>query len=351
MDKMQFIEKSQKAHNQKYDYSYVVYNGRKTKVKLICPNHGEFFQTPDNHMYGKGCKKCFDERRCLIQRSEFSHFIKKSQSLHGNLYDYSKAKYVNSKTKLTIICPKHGEFFQIPCNHYKYGCSKCSCEKAHDKQRKNLESFIEAANIKHNTTYDYSKTEYRQAHRKIEIICSKHGSFLQTPNSHLFGRGCPECKKGEGHPRYGKSSLSCFGYYGQYKNNTFRSLSELFWMLEAEKQQLAFIGLDQSGNRTKWQVSVNHTGRPGTYCADFYIHSTNEIIDIKPIWKISIEAEKLKQGQEEYEKRGYIFKIVDTKSIKINIATFKKLVLERKVELYPSAINRFEKRFGKIHYL
>lgn len=54
-------------------------------------------------------------------------------------------------------------------------------------------SFIEKANIKHNNKYNYELINYVKAIKKITIICSIHGSFEQTPNSHLNGSGCPKC--------------------------------------------------------------------------------------------------------------------------------------------------------------
>lgn len=46
-------------------------------------------------------------------------FIQKAREVHGDKYDYSKANYVDGRTKVTIICPVHGEFQQIPQAHLK----------------------------------------------------------------------------------------------------------------------------------------------------------------------------------------------------------------------------------------
>lgn len=59
--KEQFVETSIKIHNQKYDYSKVVYSSNKNKVCIICPVHGEFMQTPNDHIGGHGCRKCSEE--------------------------------------------------------------------------------------------------------------------------------------------------------------------------------------------------------------------------------------------------------------------------------------------------
>lgn len=93
-----------------------------TKVCIICPKHGEFWQTPSGHLSGKGCPKCYKESRS----STTEEFINKAREIHGNKYDYSKVNYVNAYTKVCIICPKHGEFWQIPANHLNgHGCPNC----------------------------------------------------------------------------------------------------------------------------------------------------------------------------------------------------------------------------------
>lgn len=115
-------------------------------------------------------------------------FIEKSKQLHGNKYDYSKVKYINNHTKVTIICPIHGEFEQIPSNHLrKRGCPKCA------GKNKTTEEFVEEALKVHGNKYDYSKVQYRKNSENVCIICPKHGEFWQTPSNHLYGQGCPKC--------------------------------------------------------------------------------------------------------------------------------------------------------------
>ena len=268
--------------------------------------------------------------------------------IHGNKYNYSKVEYKNNRTKIVIECPVHGEFAQTPSNHCQFGCAKCGRNDVANRQKRTTEEFIKEAQEKHGDTYQYSKVKYTQCHSQVEIVCELHGSFLQTPNSHLSGRGCPLCKQGEQHPRFGKPSPHSQGYHGKYKGTTFRSLPELFWMFETEIGGVPFVGLDQASTRSKWQVPVFYGGRKHTYCADFYLPETNEIIDIKPEWKEKIEADKLQQGKIEYEKRGYQFRLIYTNTIKTKIALFKKLVMNQTIQLYAPSIKRFEARFGKI---
>lgn len=58
----QFIEKARQIHGDKYDYSKVEYVNNKTNVCIICPEHGEFWQTPHNHLKGKGCPICSESK-------------------------------------------------------------------------------------------------------------------------------------------------------------------------------------------------------------------------------------------------------------------------------------------------
>ena len=118
-------------------------------------------------------------------------FIKKSNKVHNNKFDYSLVDYKNSKIKVKIICKKHGIFEQMPYLHLQlYGCPICRIAYS--------EKFIEKSNILHNNRYDYSKINYINNHTKVEIICNIHGVFNQTPQHHLRGFGCQKCSKSKG---------------------------------------------------------------------------------------------------------------------------------------------------------
>jgi hypothetical protein len=178
-----FIELAKKKHGDKYDYSKVknTYKNITTKVCIICPEHGEFWQTPNVHIKCN-CPKCVGKNVTNFD------FITKSNSIHNGKYDYSKVEYINSQTKVCIICPEHGEFWQTPNEHlHGCGCPKCV------GKNKSTEDWINEANKIHNNRYDYSKVEYITAREKVCIICPEHGEFWQTSNLHLNGCGCPKC--------------------------------------------------------------------------------------------------------------------------------------------------------------
>ena len=185
----EFIEKAKKVHGDKYDYSKVDYKNINTKVCIICSDHGEFKQAPNPHLRGRGCPRCGLKSSSELRRSSIDDFVKKSREIHGDKYDYSKVCYKNTNTKVTIICPTHGEFEQKPSNHLQgQGCSKCS-----NKYKLTTKDFIKKSREIHDDKYDYSKVDYRNANAKVIIICPTHGKFEQTPHSHLLGNGCPKC--------------------------------------------------------------------------------------------------------------------------------------------------------------
>jgi very-short-patch-repair endonuclease len=182
-----FVSESKKIHGDKYDYSLVEYVTNRTKVNIICPVHGEFEQTPGNHLKGKGCRYCGG-----TSKMDTNQFIHKAKLIHGDKYDYKNTKYVNSQTKVNITCPVHGEFEQTPNNHLSknQGCYTClgKCD--------NTNCFIENSNSIHGDKYDYTLVNYINNNTKVKIICPIHGEFEQTPNSHTSGCGCPKCGNG-----------------------------------------------------------------------------------------------------------------------------------------------------------
>lgn len=91
-------------------------------------------------------------------------FISKARQVHGDKFDYSKVNYVNSQTKVTIICPIHGEFEQKPNNHLNgQGCIHCKYENQslkfpeHEERFKDVEGkkYVAVDNKSDFTTDDY----------------------------------------------------------------------------------------------------------------------------------------------------------------------------------------------------
>ena len=196
LTKEDFIKKASKIHNFKYDYSLVNYVNNRTKVKIICPIHGEFEQTPNNH-FVYGCSKCGGTSKLTKEE-----FIKKANKIHNYKYDYSLVNYVNNRTKVKIVCPIHGTFEQIPNTHLNgSGCIYCRNDSYSKKYSLSKEDFINKAKLIHDNKYDYSLVEYKNTKTKIKIICPAHGVFEQEPKDHLKGKGCPKCRSSKGERR------------------------------------------------------------------------------------------------------------------------------------------------------
>lgn len=206
LNKEDFINKSNKIHNFKYNYDKVIFKSVNKKVVITCPIHGDFLQLPNSHMNNRGCNECGKEKAAASRRSNTEEFTKKANITHKNKYDYSKVNYINNSTKVIIICPKHGEFEQTPSDHLmKYGCKKCSYEHLSIKYRDSIEEFIRKAKLAHGDNYDYSLVEYVNNSTKVKIICKKHGIFEQVPYSHTFFKcGCSLCS----HPLVHKRGLT-----------------------------------------------------------------------------------------------------------------------------------------------
>nr|DAW74776.1 MAG TPA: restriction enzyme [Ackermannviridae sp.] len=193
LSKEDFIKKANEIHKGKYNYDKVVYKGSKTNVYIICHEHGEFEQRPQDHIKGQGCPKCANEatsKRCRWSKEDF---IKKAIEIHKGKYDYTNVEYKDSQTKVRIICPehRHGEFWQTPAEHIRgKGCPKCGGSYA-----PTTEEWIASARKVHGDKYDYSKVNYVSNKTKVCIICPKHvhGEFWQLPSHHTQGVGCPTC--------------------------------------------------------------------------------------------------------------------------------------------------------------
>lgn len=186
----EFIARAKEIHGDKYDYSRVNYVDAKTKVRIICPLHGEFLQLPNSHLKGYHCEKCsYVERGKARIEKAGKKFVERARETHGNRYDYSHVEYVRATSKVKIVCLEHGEFEQTPNSHLNgNGCPTCA-----GTARSSTSEFVERAKRIHAGKYDYSLVDYLNARTNVKIICPLHGTFEQTPSMHLNSQGCPRC--------------------------------------------------------------------------------------------------------------------------------------------------------------
>lgn len=125
------IERAEKVHGDKYDYSKLNYNSPKEKVTIICDEHGEFNQRLHDHLNGAGCKICGNRDKINPLKLNTAEFVRRANEMHGEFFDYSQVEYVNDNTKVDIICPIHGVFKQLPGSHARdgQGCPRCRMSK------------------------------------------------------------------------------------------------------------------------------------------------------------------------------------------------------------------------------
>jgi len=179
-----FADKCVSVHGDRYRYDNCKYIATHEKVEIICPDHGSFWQRPSSHLRGSGCPKC--SGRGLTT----DDWIKRAISTHGRKYDYSQTEYAGAQKKSVIICRDHGPFSQRLIDHVSgQGCPACSRYTL----RSDMDRYIKKFNRVHGEVYSYERFEYRGYNRKGRITCSVHGDFMQTPEAHARGDGCPRC--------------------------------------------------------------------------------------------------------------------------------------------------------------
>jgi len=185
--KEEFINRSNKKHNRKYNYSLVKSFKTSDTVIIICPYHGKFEQKIKNHLSGYGgCKQCYTDNYHYNENT----FIKKSNEVHNNKYNYSLINFIKLSEYIIIICKNHGKFKTTGANHLSgYGCVNC----ANDSKKNSLDDFISVSNVIHKHKYNYSLVKYINNNSYIDIICPTHGSFKQKPRNHSGGFGCKQC--------------------------------------------------------------------------------------------------------------------------------------------------------------
>lgn len=189
----EFVTKAKKVHGDKYNYSKAEYKNNRTKICIICSEHGEFHQTPDSHLSGCGCPEC---SRAKAATYNMESFLRNARKVHKDKYDYSKVAFNRATDKVTIICPEHGEFEQTVHSHLAgCGCSKCATRLRAEECRFTKEQFVKNAEYLHGSLYDYSEVDYVNNYTPVTIICRQHGRFKQLPSNHMKGAGCPLCTK------------------------------------------------------------------------------------------------------------------------------------------------------------
>ena len=164
-------------------------------IRCLCPKHGEFTKAPHKMLSGaQGCPECGKERSISSRVLSRDEVIRRFKDAHGDTYDYSKVEYTTIDVPVTIVCPEHGDFKQIPQVHMTgAGCFLCSLKVKPQCQPKPFSHFLEKARNEHGDTYEYDEGSYSGMSGTIRITCKVHGVFVKSCFDHIYGSGCPAC--------------------------------------------------------------------------------------------------------------------------------------------------------------
>ena len=196
----QFIIDIKKLYGDTYILDEVTYTKSNVKVTPICKIHGKFSVLANSFLMGHGCPKCGIEKRASTTRHVKSFFIKRATKKHNGFYIYDLVDYINSSTKVKIICPLHGIFEQAPSNHVAGQCCPiCATKRVGTEQRQTKEEFVEKSIKVHGYRNDYSLVDYQGNKVPVDIRCIEHDFvFKCRPDNHLAGSGCPICNSSRG---------------------------------------------------------------------------------------------------------------------------------------------------------
>lgn len=172
------IEKLVIKHNNYYDYSLLKYENSHSIIKIICPKHGIFEQAIQSHLKGSGCPKCDNERHTLTTEE----FIQKANIKHNNKYVYTNTKYINTRKKVIITCPIHGNFEQTPSAHiHGHGCPFCRESKGEEKIKK----YLDKNNIKYIRQHKFDDCK-NQRKLPFDFYLTEHNTCIEFDGKQHF---------------------------------------------------------------------------------------------------------------------------------------------------------------------
>lgn len=185
-------DKFNTKYNNKFIYTDSFYQGMLIPIKIICPEHGVFLQTPARHLAQIwGCPQCAKLEKEKKQLGNTDEFIRRAKLIHGDAFDYTESIYINANSKIKIFCNSCNTFIH-PLVSTHLGGAKC-IHCIHKALNSNTTEFVTKALCVHKDKFDYSLVDYKDCKSKVDIICKTHGVFKQSPSNHLAGRGCPHC--------------------------------------------------------------------------------------------------------------------------------------------------------------
>lgn len=213
-----FVNKAKKIHGDRYDYSKVNFINNRTKVVINCSLHGDFTQTPKNHLRGQGCPKCGKEYARQCHKGDYTSFVNEAKIRFGDRYSFPNitAEYENSHSKVTVKCNLCGHIYQkIACDMLTSKTGGCWCQekkamsekRMERKEKKRLNKLLEKKEamvalakerMEQFPTIESDLSEYVNVMTPFPCECNVCGHmFMRSINAFMYIKDnpCPQCNK------------------------------------------------------------------------------------------------------------------------------------------------------------
>lgn len=274
------------------------------------------------------------------------NFIQKAKKIYGDRFDYSNTIYVNSRTKIEIICKKHGNFLQLPLNHLRQNCPNCNKEERSIATKNSFEDFKKHLSKEHLEKYDYSKTESFGFKDIVTITCPIHGDFKQKIKNHIESKGCYQCGR-ESHFKTTTKSLK-----ENLKNINLKSNIKILTELDKKVSNKSKIKCECIFHGIFYQTLV--LLKRGTFCAKCSKigYSRTEFLNFcknKKIKEATFYIIEIFDTNERFLKLGITTKTVQERFRKLNLSGYSYKILHV-VKNKPLKIWNLEKELKKLNY-
>lgn len=189
--------KATARHSGKYTYENFVYVGMDDKSTITCQKHGNFEQTPKEHLKGVGCFKCAVEDRARRKTLSQDEFVNRVESKYPNMFDLSGTEYKGVSNPVTVFCKVCNKYFTTKADKLlnRHGCNHCGLAKSGLNRRNSQDYILEKfESVPDAEKYDFSKVVYTLYKEPVDILCRTHDKIFKiTPDSFLSGARCPLC--------------------------------------------------------------------------------------------------------------------------------------------------------------
>jgi ssDNA-binding Zn-finger/Zn-ribbon topoisomerase 1 len=202
-----FRERASRVHNGRYAYPDQQYKDMHTKIVITCNEHGEFLQTPESHLSGRGCPKCADlvisERRRVTENEFNARLLARCQD-SGSVVSLVPGSYAGQNKHAVTICSIHGQQAKRLATlllRSSHPCIECSGYK--HLQGYSTPQFRKLLEERFGPDLTVEPFSYHGTKTNITLSCSKkgHGSFTIQAASMYRSPGCPKCSHQGSQPK------------------------------------------------------------------------------------------------------------------------------------------------------